>query len=354
MAGPDELEIIQEEYKHDVAVMRYWGGNVDSDSLPSGTPMVLTFGTALTKRAFYGYVNHPTRGNNSLAGMSLVERNSLTVTCVGASFQMKQTANTMWPSQTNSQIVQTIANFFGLSADIVPHATVWPPRPQLGMSYWQFCVALAKEIGYTFYCSGVQLVFKPRQTDPQNISGLVASYDYRSNPAALPVFSPTLGVTSPLGGKLTNRQLGGVDPRTLQSIYVQQSGSATPTIMGSVVNEPLFNESMHCVVQNQTEATSRVQGEGTLNQLYLTATATAGGNPLISQGSLIYVANANGSQNGLWWVEQAKHVQNKKTYTTYFCVGRDSLGAANSINAIPQTQTTPNGTLNNQIWVSMS
>lgn len=352
LAGPDELEIIQEEYKHDVAVMRFWGGNVNSDSLSSGMPMVLSFGTAVAKRIFYGYVNHPTRGNNSLAGASLIERNSLTITCVGASFQMKQTANTMWPSQTNSQIVQQIANLFGLSADIIPHSTVWPSRPQLGRSYWEFCVDLAQEIGYTFYCSGIQLVFKPRQTDPSNIAGLIATYDYRNNPAALPIFNPTIGVANPMGGQLVNRVLGGLNPRTLQPIYVQQSGNSAPMTLGSTPNDPLFNKSMHSVVHNQLEANSLLQGAGALNQLYITATATAAGNPLISQGSLLFVNNANGSQNGLWWVERARHCINKKTYSTDFMVGRDSLGSVTSISGVPQTQATPTAALNNAVWVA--
>jgi len=222
----------------------------------------------------------------------------------------------------------------------------------LGMSYWQFCVELAKEIGYTFYCSGTELVFKPRQTDPLNIIGLVATYDYRANPAQLPIFNPTLGVANPMGGQLADRQVGGVNPRTVQPIYAQQSGSASPTTLGSTVEAPLFNKSSHCIVSNQSEANSRIAGEGSLNQLYITANAMAAGNPLISQGSLLFVANANGAQNGLWFVERARHCQTKKTYTTDFCVGRDSLGAVTSIQGVPQIDSLPVSILSNMVWMS--
>lgn len=349
--GPNYLQVYQEEFKHDIAVMQFWADDVDADSYASGAPMVAVFGRPPVSRIFYGYVNHPTRTNNALSTVSsLTDRNSTTITCMGASWFMKQAGNRSWEGMTASQIVQAVADIFGLAADITPHETVWPSVPMAGMSYWQLCVMLAKRIGYTFYCSGVQLVFKPRQTDPSNLSGLIASYNYRADPGSLPVFTPTLGATSPAGGQLVDRQSASINPRTNQVIYSHVSGNPSPTILGSTINTPIFRKTEHFTVSSQEEADAKTAGAGLSNQLYLTATALANGNPLISQGSLIYVMNANGSQNGLWFVEKAVQLLNTSTYSMDLCLGRDSLGAAAVIDGTSQIKTPPIAALSGGVW----
>lgn len=347
------MKVMQEEFCHDMVTMQFWADDADSDSYASGMPMILTFGRPDTKRTFYGYVSHVSRTNNALSTVTTpTDRNSTCVVCVGASFPMKQTDTKSYFSQTASQVVQSIADQFGLAANIVPDSMVWPVLSMAGRSYWQFCVALAKRIGYTFYCSGIQLVFKPRQTNPASLNGLVATYDYRNNPGGLPVFTPILGATSPAGGQLLNRQYGTIDPRTNQIIYSQVTGSPQPTVLGSSVNIPLFNETQHFTANSQSEANAKLSGVGTLNQLHITATATAGGNPLVSQGSLIFVQNANGGQDGLWFVQKAAQSIDRSTYTMDLNLGRDSIGATTSIGIAPLLQSLPVAVLTNGTWVA--
>lgn len=353
--GPNTLKITQNEYMHDTGVMEFWGGDVDADALISGTPMILTFGTASAQRVFYGYVNHPQRTNNSFTSAStLTQRNAVTVTCVGASWPMKQTGNQVFTSMTTWQIIQNIADQFGLDTDIVPDTTLWPSKQMAGATYWQFCVGLAQQIGYTFYCNGIQLVFKPRQTNPAALSSLAAVYDYTNNPAGLPIFNPTLGATSPMGGQLANRQQAGINPRTMQPIYSQVSGSPTTSMLGSVTVPPAFNKTQHYTVSSQEEANTKTGGAGALNQLFITATASAAGNPFVSQGSLIFVQNANGSQNGLWFVTGAMHCFNTQTYSMNLDLGRDSMGVTQNIYLLPQTQASPAAALTNGSWVAVA
>ena len=213
--GPQSLTITQEEFCHDTLVLQQaWADDVTSDSYVSGMPVSAAFGRTGAQRSFYGYVNHATRTNNALAIIGLTGRNSTTVTCVGASFWMKQEGTKTFTNMTASQVIEAIAAQFNLDTDVVPHNVVWPNLQMAGMTYWAFCVMLAKRIGYTFYCNGIQLVFKPRVTDPSNLSSLAAVYDYRGNPGGLPIFTPVLGVASPQGGQLLNRQAAGVNPST--------------------------------------------------------------------------------------------------------------------------------------------
>jgi phage protein D len=348
---PEQATITESEFSHDVAVLKYWSGDIDSDALASGMPMLMTYGRPGGFRTFYGYVNHPTRTNNNLASSTMSDRNAVTITCVGASWPMKQTDTKVFTNTTCSAVVAQIAALFNLAANIVPDTTVWPSLQMGGMSYWQFCVTLAQKIGYTFYCNGIQLVFKPRTTNGVNLASLAAVYDYRVNPASLVDFTPTTGTSSPQGGQLANRQLAGINPRTLQPIFSQVSGVPTSQVLGTTMETPPFNLTQHDVVTSQAESDANVNGAAANNQLYITATATATGNAFISQGSIVYVQNANGSQNGLWFVTSAKHALNAINYVTYLTLGRDSTGPTNDISITPQIASPPTAVLTGQLWV---
>jgi hypothetical protein len=50
---------------------------------------------------------------------------------------------------------------------------------------------------------------------------------------------------------------------------------------------------------------------------------------------MIFVQNANGSQNGLWFVEQADHHITPQTYQMKLKLGRDSIGATTSLSVVP-------------------
>jgi hypothetical protein len=349
------MQVTQQEFAHDVAVMSFWADDVNADSYTSGSPMQITWGRSAVKRTFYGYVNHASRTNNSLSTTgSLTDRNSTTVYCVGASWFMKESGTLTYRNMTASQVVASIAVSFGLSSDIVYDDTLWPVLHMAGMSYWSFCVMLAQRIGYTFYCSGVTLVFKPRQTNPLQIAGLVAYYDFRNNPAAMPIFMPTIGATNPSGGELANRTLYGIDPITNQVVSASVSGNPAPATLGIYPDTPVFDRVDHATVRNQNEATVRLDGLAQSNQLYLTASAYASGDPMIAQGSLVFVANANGSQNGLWFVTKCVQTMTTTNYSMDMDLGRDSLGATARIAGLPTTQLSPSATLVNRVWKAVA
>jgi hypothetical protein len=353
--GPNTVKVTQCEFAHDVATMQFWADDVDSSGYISGSPMLLTFGNSTDgQRIFYGYVNHAGRVNNALSTTkTLTDRNSTIVTCVGASWPMKQPDTKCYSNMTSSQIIESIAQQFGLASLVVPTSTVWATKQMAGLSYWQFAVALAQLEGYTFYCSGVQLTFRPRQTNPNNLTGLVAVYDYRYNPSGMPIFTPEIGSNSPSGGQLRNRQLASIDPYTGQIIYATAQGTTTATTLGVTPDTAPFNLVQHDTVQSQAEANTKVTGAGMLNQLYITANAVSAGNPTISQGSLIFVQNANGSQNGLWFVTEASQQLNAQNYSTHLCLGRDSRGTTTSISGGPQFSSPPTAGLKNGFWVAV-
>jgi len=230
---------------------------------------------------------------------------------------------------------------------------VWPTLPMLGLSYWSFCCSLAQRIGYTFYANGVELVLKKRNTNPANLTGYVASFDQQANPAAIPSFTPVLGTTSAPGGQLVNRQMASINPRTGQMSAVTLNGSPALHLLGARRASPRFTQVLHGTAHTSQEASTKVDGEGLLNQLYITASATVSGDAQIAQGSLVYISNVNGSQNGLWYVEQAQHVFDVSTYTLSLSLGRDSLGATPSLATPPVVVSLPKASLSNTgTWVA--
>jgi len=250
---------------------------------------------------------------------------------------MKECATTIYTSQTNTQIIQQIALQFGLGYYIVPYTSFTSyAKQQASLTYWEFCCQMAREIGYTFYCDGIQLVAKPRQTNPSNLTSLAAIFDYNKNPASLPVFNPVLGSNSPGGGQLRSRTLGGVDPTTLQPYVLNLSGSPTK-VLGVQQETPPFNDTVQIASRNAGEAQNKLNGLGQTNQLYITATAVGPGNTKIAPGQLIFVQNANGSQNGLWFVTGVDHSLTANNYVMTMHLGRDSIGQTASLTVMPQT-----------------
>lgn len=337
LPNPHSFILKEEEYSHAYLQMEFWGGDAQSKPLLTGSPVQVSFGRPPFLRNFYGYVNHVGRVNNQLA-QTKEERNAICVHCIGASWPMKECSTAIYTAQTNTQIIQQLAYQFGLGYYIVPSTVITSgAKQQAGLTYWEFCAQLAREIGYTFYCDGIQIVAKPRQTNSNNLTSLAAIYDYSNNPSALPVFNPVLGSNSPGGGVLRKRVLAGVDATTLQPYIMNVSGSGTPSVLGVEQETPPFTDTVQFASRTAGEAQGKLNGMGQLNQMYITASAVGPGNAQIAPGQLIFVQNANGSQNGLWFVTGVDHHMSATNYIMNMQLGRDSIGQTATLAVVPQT-----------------
>lgn len=337
LGTPTVFCLNQREFSHEVLDMQYWGGDVQSFTLATGQPVWVSWGRPPAMRIFYGYINHAGRVNNQLS-QDRDGRNSINVHCVGASWVLKDRASSVYSSLTNTQIVSAIVSQYNLGQYVVPSTgNTGSSKQQGGLSYWEWMVQLMQEIGYTLYPDGIQIVAKPRQTNPRNLSNLAATYDYSANPAGLPIFNPVLGSNSPAGGQLRNRVNAGIDVQTLQPYVTTISGSNTSSVLGTQQEPPPFTEIEQMTTQNISQSVSKLQGVAQANQMYLTATAVGPGNSNIAPGQVIYVQNANGSQNGLWWVCGVEHHMIEQTYTMTMNLGRDSVGTTQLIQVMPQT-----------------
>lgn len=351
--GPYSVVIRQQEYQHDIAEVTIWADNVNSDSYASGMPVQIIYGRPQALRMFYGYVNHAERLNNKLHPATLVEANATVITCMGATWWMKQPDTRVWRNRTIPQVIASIAELFGFDYSLGTDSTVWPTLPMSGMSYWSFCCALAQRLGWTFYGNGIQLVARPRATNPANLTGYVALYDQKVNLSAIPAFTPVVGVNSPLGGQLRVRQMASINPRTGNIATTVVNGNPAPTVLGTTLQEPIFTEIDHYVARSTQEAQSKTGGEALGNQLYIQASALVIGDANIAQGSLVFIKNVNGSQDGLWFVQAATHDFNLSTYALNLQLGRDSMGATMNIGAPPVGQALPKAVLStSNRWVA--
>lgn len=350
LTGPNNIVLTEKEFHHDVCTMDFWGDNVDSDSYYSGMPMILSFGRPGMMRLFTGYVNHASRRNSRFTDDSLMDRNSTNITCLGASFWLKEPGTDSWANRTVSQVVQEIADRFGLSAQVEDHPTVWGTLQMAGKSYWEFMCGLAKKVGYTFYCNGVQLVFRSRPVNPIALTSAPYIIDYLYDPWKMMSFTPILGSNSPANGQLRNRYSATVDPRTNNLINNTVSGSPALTFLGQFANLPLFDDFEHITCRSAEELSVILSGLGLNNQMYLYATAVCAGNSAITKGSVIQIQNANGAQNGLWYVHEVRHLLNQSTYEMHLVLGRDSIGPTTGIVTMPTVATLPTPLLQASGW----
>ena len=131
--------------------------------------------------------------------------------------------------------------------------------------------------------------------------------------------------------------MGGVDASTLQPYVLSLAGSGTSNVLGVKQETPPFTDTVQLVSRSVGEAQGKLSGMGQANQLYITAMTVGPGDPGIAPGQLVFVKNANGSQNGLWFVTGVDHRLSAHNYIMTMTLGRDSIGQTASFNIVPQT-----------------
>ena len=348
---PFAMRLVQKEYKHDVALLSIYNDNSDAKRYVSGSPVMVTYGFVPTLRVFYGYVNHVDQ-QSVPGGKTREERASSVATCVGASFPLKDAANKAWISHTSPQVARDIASQFRLNPSIEDHSFVWPSLKQAGRSYWAFLVYLAQRIGFVVYCTGIQLHFHERDTNPTSLTGAVPLYDGR-DAARVKQFRISMGSESPLGGRLAARQYDAMDPLSGNLYTLTDSGVPSGKTLGATTVIPLFTEIQHDL-QGSSLAQSQavLDGKVAYNKLFVQASAVITGDARITQGMLIYLKNTPNSQDGLWYVLEADHRLEHGRYLTYLTLGRESIDSTQTYAFSSTFAPQPTARLVNGLWVA--
>lgn len=314
------LRVIQEEFKHDIAVYTVPLRRAKRDIYATGTPVTITWSRDRDVATFHGYIHHTEPASGQLeAGM--------TVYCKGAGMALESGSVSVYRKRTVPSVAAELARKFNFDADIVPHGQVFSTLASPGGRYWDFLVTRAKEIGYSFYCTNTRMQLHPRLH-------LVEKYESQApllekgdigERGSLFEFSPVDGST-PAGTVRSTTTLVGVNPRTGQAI--QATGGPAAPKLGRKYPLPAGDHQQTRVVINDPESARwKIQAMNEMSRFHVTATALADGAPLVHQTWPVILGGVVDEQyQGTWFVRKVTHIMNlEKDYLMELELGRDAL-----------------------------
>lgn len=331
-AVPFSIRIYQEMGKHDVVELTFnMNDKFYTDVFSTGTPVEIKWFNGEHTGEFYGYLSTVTTS----AQKSL--RNPTKMTCVGATFPLKQRGSQIWTNKTGPQICQDIAKQFKLNALITPSKVKFPQQSLVGHTYWQKLNELARRLGYAVHAVNTTIYFKTVDDMVRQFASSIPYLEfadgtdprlYGEHPT-LDYFSPTIGdFVETSGHKKTSKVLAGVNPITGKKYSKTVNPNDTGKSIRSKNKQPLFVENDPYTVTESREMTDHLAvGRASLGRLNIPANGQANGDPRIAPWRTIEVSGTGNSSDGFWLVKSAEHIMFADgRYTTQFSCLTEGTG----------------------------
>jgi hypothetical protein len=326
------LKIKQDRYTHDMGTITFRDWDLSEKILPPGTPVLITLNSIRGTKKYPGFVHHVKK-------VMTTEKRFVEITFIGASYRMKQKTKKVWKKSTVSQIAKTIAKKYKFTADITPHARVFPQIAQHGESDWEFLVKCAKKCGYYFRVDGTTLIFKPIDEFYKKYKKHSPSYNLQNIPISaadivgsdIYSFTPIVGESIPfLDATKSSTSFSGVNPITKKiNSYSNQKDKN-----GKRQNKkpPLFdNFDVDTVVPGNDIAKSHSDAFDEMVKFPYRAHGAVIGSPKLMPGMPILLNGVGSEYSGYWMLLSVEHIVHfisltETKYTTNIEVGIDSLG----------------------------
>lgn len=341
-----EFNLKQARYEHEYVTLLFKDWSIDYEDISPMSPVVIyLFTPEGDKRTFNGYVHHI----NPL--YSPGER-SVEVHVIGASYVMKNTAQTIYRNVTADQLLKKIARKYEFSYFTEPHGRVFPQIAQAGRTDWQLLVWLAKKVGYTLRAENTSLYFYP------------LSKDYSENRSSAKSFTlsnvETLGGTDtysfrPVVGEYLHFDdeddiksalaFSGVD--RFAKIELQYAKpKAKKSTRKNNTPEQFDRFSVNTVVPDSEIAIWEAEAAEERQRFGYRGYADVLGDPTLRPDLPIYLNGVGQEYSGYWVIISVEHKVertsiNDSTYITTLYLGIDSLGKPNSWGSEPGV-TAPN------------
>jgi phage protein D len=337
-AKPQRVNLYQESGKHDILIASF----VKSSSqwfkhLKTGTPVVFTWTQDRVKKSWTGYVTQVVKTEVS-------QRDTpLEVTCMGASFVLKQKSREVFKNKTIPEIAKIIANKHKLHFSGVQHSRRYAHISLNGQSYWHWLQEYAKKIGYVAYIENATLVFKPFDA--------VLNSSYK-NPAvflktssALPINNQAMDRTldsltvyngdynEGLEANRTIKVSGGIDPVTGKILGATANPKNVGTNLRVSTKGTIFTEfDVHQVVNDFTAVTSAATGAAHMARFTLPAKAVGQGDPRVQPYHPVMIFGTGELSDGAWLVLKAHHMFHRVgDYQIEMALATDGLGPTASV-----------------------
>lgn len=342
---PAKAVVVQQEVgKHDIAIITF--SRLSSfliKAANTGVPVVVTWKNGVAKGSFHGYVSHLT------TPVAHQVDTSIKITCIGASYPLKEHGSKIWVNKTADQIVTDIAKKFRLTPKVTPSPIRWGQQSLAGHSYWEKIAELAHNVGYTFQVIGTELHFHPLDVMlDRNMSSIpVLSFSDMSTPREGSAPSPTLDRFDVLIGDYfdgekntrTTKHVNGVDPVTAKRYTASNSPNKVGKSLRKNPKSPLFNSvETRDVVGSPKMAKSIAEARAQLSRLTLPATGSGQGDPRIAPYRTIEVRNVGERTDGFYVVSKVTHtLLGSGRYGVEFSCKRDADGANKPSASRPST-----------------
>lgn len=317
--SPRGLRVVQEEYRHDVAIYSVPTSR-KSYGHSTGTPVKITWASGRGSSAFTGYVHHIEPSSSG----------TTTVWCRGASHVLDDGVQTTWRYRTVPAVVAEVSRTFNFDITAEPHGRVFETIVATGGPLWRTLVQYAQDIGYSFYATNTRLMIHQRLYNVRRYASEAPVL--RSAPSrpehSLLEFHPQDG-HAPVGRRRANRVVQGIDRRTGHRFRVV--GGVMPGELGRTMTLPNGTSYEEIGTSTPEEARWVLAAEAENERFNLIATAKAVGNARVHQTWPVIIAGTGASYEGLWFVRKVTHNITDPTYTMDLELGKDARGSSITI-----------------------
>lgn len=332
---PQWVKIVQEAGKHEIAIIYYRRlATLFTKASATGIPVKIEYGGEKAKAIFTGYLV-----NFESTSIRQIEQ-GMTLTCVGASYPLKDVESKIWVNRTASDIVTDIAKKFHLTPKVSPHPIRMTQQSLAGHTYWEKVLELADKVGYVAQVIGTELHFHPLDTMLDQFMASIPILDLGdplAPPEALGPSAPTLNRFHPL---LTDynemaeslrsvKSVSGVDPLSGKAYNVISSPDVVGKNLRKDTKTPLFNTvETRRVIASQKMAKAFADAEAQRARLGITAEGDGQGDPRISPYQTVQISGTGNVTDGYWVITKATHsLAADGRYAVDFECRVDGLGA---------------------------
>jgi phage protein D len=337
---PYSLTLTQSIGKHDVIEIFYSTINPTYlKTMSTGVAVEITWSNDAVSGVFVGYVSdleYPT---------SSAIQQPLTITCLGASYPLKEKRQKIWKNVTASEVATEIAVFNKLKPVVTKSDIRFPQISFSGHSEWQKLQELAESIGFACQVIGVELHFHPVDVIIDKFLTTVPVMAHLE-PHITPMnqfASQTLDHFETVQGDFGNfrgntkatKIVGGVDPLT-GKVY---KSTSSPTSVGKNLRaknkDPLFYDiDTSTVIIDGLSSQSLANAKAQLARLSVPGYGFGQGDPRIGPWKTVEVRGTGEASDGFWVISKAIHTLNAdgKYHIEFDCV-TDGTGS-NRISAM--------------------
>jgi phage protein D len=244
------------------------------------------------------------------------------VTCVGATYPLKERVTRVFKNVTIPQAVEQIVSEYGFAFAGEEHPQVFPQLIIAGSSYWEWIQEQAAKIGYGAYADGMDFYFKKfdKLIDQSFSNAPVLSIFSADIPSGAHVLDRTLQSFNVLHSEHVEsgkdlraiKTVGGVDPLTGKMFLSTKSPTESGTGLREITNDSLFTQHMTDRVASSVEASEvMVDGAAELARFNMPATAKAQGDPRLRPYGTVYIQGTGEATDGYWVVMEVRHMLHK-------------------------------------------